>query len=340
MPLYLSSDVLVPVITGVALIALFYYLYRFTPLSVSMSVVLLSMVATILVSIGSELGYPMYEYLGFNPAIIAIKPWAVYTIITSIFVHGGFMHWFFNSIALLFLCSSFEAIVGKREFMKVFILSAIAAELTHVVITLTLLRSIYGPEITRLMLRASLIGASGAIFGILAAYAVLFPHHRVTMFFWFIPLPAIPIGVAAFIIILMQVFAVFFQPALPTAYTAHVGGAIGGVVYAYLIYKKGMGAGYRPRPRARSMFSRKRVAFPGIIPRHRYDFDALREFVYSPYDEELLRRAIEDEEYRDYWISKLVSNKMCPKCGFYLEYDDVEGIIRCINCGFKVKIKK
>ncbi|RLF66186.1 MAG: hypothetical protein DRN30_02585 [Thermoplasmata archaeon] len=337
----MDISILVPVLTAVTILVLFYYFYRYTPLSVSMSVVLLSMVATILVSFGESLGYPMYEYLGFNPAVIAVKPWTIYTVLTSIFVHGGFTHWLFNSLALMLLCSSFEHMVGKKEFMKVFILSAIAAELTHVIITLTLFRNIYGPVVTRLMLKVTLVGASGAIFGILAAYAILFPHHRVVMFIGFLPLPGIPIGLAAFIIILMQVFAMLFQPFSTTAYTAHVGGAIGGVVYAYLIYGKtqpSYGFGY---PSSRGMFSRRRrFKVPFVPSKPKYDFDALKEFVFSPYDEELLRRAMEDEEYRDYWISKLVSTKTCPKCGFYLEYDDVEGVIRCINCGYTVKIKR
>jgi len=297
------------------------------------------MVATILVGIGESLGYPMYEYLGFNPAVIALRPWMIYTVITSIFVHGGFLHWFFNSLVLMFLCSNFEYLVGKRNFMKVFIFSAITADLVHLVITLTLFRSIYGPVVTSAMLRVTLVGASGAIFGILAAYAILFPTHRVTMFVGFIPLPGVPIYLAVMITLLFEAMAIIYQPFSTIAHTAHVGGAIGGVIYALYIHESTYVQPGRPFYRKRRrIYTPKRVSYWPL--RREYNFDILREFVYSPYDEELLQRAIEDEEYRDYWISRLINGKPCPRCGFSLEYDDIDGIVRCINCGYEVRIKE
>jgi len=328
----------VPLIVAAAIIFLFYYFYKFTPLQVSVSVVLLSMVATIIVGIGESLGYPMYEYLGFNPAVIALRPWMIYTVITSIFVHGGFLHWLFNSLVLMFLCSYFEYLVGKRNFMKVFIFSAITADLVHLIITLTIFRSIYGPIVTSAMLRVTLVGASGAIFGVLAAYAILFPTHRVTMFVGFIPLPGVPIYFAVMITLLFEFMAIIYQPFSTIAHTAHVGGAIGGIIYAYYIHESTpvMPKTIFPRPRRR--YAPKRASFWPL--KKEYRFDILREFAYSPYDEELLQRAIDDEEYRDYWISRLINGKPCPVCGFSLEYDDIDGVVRCINCGYEVRIKE
>ena len=331
------EELVVPLIVAATIIFLFYYFYKFTPLQVSVSVVLLSMVATIIVGIGESLGYPMYEYLGFNPAVIALRPWTIYTVITSIFVHGGFLHWLFNSLVLMFLCSYFEYLVGKRNFMKVFIFSAITADLVHLIITLTIFRSIYGPVVTSAMLRVTLVGASGAIFGVLAAYAILFPTHRVTMFVGFIPLPGVPIYFAVMITLLFELMAIIYQPFSTIAHTAHVGGAIGGIIYAYYIHERRSVIPKRVFPRSRRYSSRRASLWP---IKKEYRFDVLRKFVYSPYDEELLQRAIDDEEYRDYWISRLINNKPCPVCGFSLEYDDIDGVVRCINCGYEVRIRE
>ncbi len=312
--------------------ALFFFLYKFSRLPVTYIIVLTSVVATILCEAASYVWGPagqalMYMLLGFNPAVVYHFPWMIYTVFTSIFVHGGFFHLLMNSIVLLFLCTYFESLVGRRRYLLLFLTSAFFAEAFHTIASLTLYPELMGPYYASRAFLATLIGASGGIFGIMTAFAVMYPRQRITIFVGFFPLPNVPLFLAVGIAVAMEVVNMFFQPWSTVAHAAHVGGAIVGGIYGayYRIH------GYK---RVRTPEKPKRRKSPKV-----YNLESLYQFVYSTWDKDIYNRILEDDEFREYWIGKLVNGKPCPNCGSPLRYDEASGEAVCDSCGYKLKIR-
>jgi membrane associated rhomboid family serine protease len=160
-------------------------------------------------------GYPITQanelvrFLGLRPDQLSQQPW---TIISSMFVHGGFTHILFNMISLYFLGSFFLRAAGERSFLAVFFLGGLAGN-----ILFTLLANPLSIG----------IGASGAIFALGGALAVIVP--RVPVLVFPIPVP-VPLWVAILIF-----FFLSFLPGI--AWQAHLGGLLLGLV-AGLIFKK------------------------------------------------------------------------------------------------------
>jgi membrane associated rhomboid family serine protease len=96
--------------------------------------------------------------LGFRPIYLTpeYSP-QLYTLFTSMFVHGGFAHIFGNMFIFLFLGMAFEQRIGAKKFLIIYIISGICGTLTHSLMNI-------GSD-------TLLIGASGAIFGIMGAFA-------------------------------------------------------------------------------------------------------------------------------------------------------------------------
>src|SRR5438477_8046793 len=99
----------------------------------------------------------------------------LWQLVTYIFLHGGFFHILFNMFGLYMFGSELERTWGTREFTKFFFLCGIGAAITSVVVS---------PHSYVLI-----IGASGAIFGLLVAYGVLFPK-RLIYLYMIIPIQA------------------------------------------------------------------------------------------------------------------------------------------------------
>jgi membrane associated rhomboid family serine protease len=149
-------------------------------------------------------------FLGLAPVLLSQQPW---TIITAIFVHGGFAHIIFNMISLYFLGSFFIRAAGERNFLAVFFLGGLAGNALYILLA--------PPNVIG-------IGASGAVFAIGGALAVLVP--RVPVYIFFIPIP-MPLWIAIIIFFLLS----FFFSGI--AWQAHLGGLLLGLV-AGLIFKR------------------------------------------------------------------------------------------------------
>jgi len=146
---------------------------------------------------------------GLTPALLSKQPW---TIITSMFVHGGFTHILFNMISLYFLGSFLIRTVGEKSFLAVFFLGGLAGNILFVLLA--------NPDSTG-------IGASGGIFALGGALAVMVPRVPVLI----IPIPVpVPLWVAILIFLLLS-----FLPGI--AWQAHLGGLLLGLI-AGLIFKR------------------------------------------------------------------------------------------------------
>ena len=154
---------------------------------------------------------PVVRLLGLNTAQLAQHPW---TIISSIFVHGGFGHILFNMISLYFLGSFFLRATGERSFLAVYFLGGLVGNALYVLLT--------PPNVIG-------IGASGAIFAIGGALAVLVP--KLPVYILFIPI-AMPLWVAILIFLLLSfLFA-------GIAWQAHLGGVLAGVIAGFILKRR------------------------------------------------------------------------------------------------------
>jgi len=173
-----------------------------------------------------ELHNPDYYLLNYGliPALV-VKGKNLHTLLTSMFLHDPFniIHLLLNMLVLFFVGDDCERSVGSARFLAFYLVSGISAGLFH-----SYLNSA-SPVPT--------IGASGAIFGVLAAYAVLFPFRRVIAFFGFIPIP-LPAILFVFLLVFMETTYAISGGLPYVAHTAHLGGFISGVFLALLFGPK------------------------------------------------------------------------------------------------------
>ena len=119
----------------------------------------------------------LLQYGSIPQNIIQGEDWG--TIITSMFLHGGWMHLLGNMMFLWVFADNIEAVVGNMNFLGFYILGGLAASLAHV---------FFNP-----LSSIPAVGASGAISAVLGAYLVMFPQSRIKVLFvfFFIHVPAL-----------------------------------------------------------------------------------------------------------------------------------------------------
>lgn len=152
--------------------------------------------------------------------------------VTYLFVHAGFRHLFFNMLALVFFGLSVEKAIGTKEFVLMYsvvgVLSGVFSVLAYFFYGKYLMRVGVYPTIYMV----NIVGASGAIYGILFSYAAFFPRNRI--FIWgLIPIPA-PVLVLAY-----AVLAFFGQfSGSNVAHMTHLAGF--GCAFLYIVVRMGM----------------------------------------------------------------------------------------------------
>ena len=151
------------------------------------------------------------------------------SIFTSMFLHGGWMHIIGNMTYLYIFGDNIEERLGKLKFVIFYLVTGIVAAFSQALID---------PTST-----VPMIGASGAIAGVLGGYLVLYPKAKIKVFFWFIIFVKI-IKIRAFIVlggwIIIQ-FISFSGTDLNSggvAYAAHIGGFISGVLLINIMKNK------------------------------------------------------------------------------------------------------
>ena len=157
--------------------------------------------------------------LGITPKFL-FENYAVWQLVTYMFVHGGPSHLLFNMLTLYLMGVELERMWGTRYFTKFYFTCGVGAGLTQVL--LGLVPGSVGDQ----FYYTNTIGASGAIFGVLLAYALYFPTRPILMFFLF-PVPA-----KYFVMILGAIQLLLASSGGGgVAYTAHLGGIATGYLY-------------------------------------------------------------------------------------------------------------
>jgi membrane associated rhomboid family serine protease len=149
----------------------------------------------------------------------------LFTLFTSMFMHAGWFHLLGNMLFLYVFGDNIEDAFGHVGYLVFYIISGLVAALAYIVSILLV------PAIGDLA--AGLVGASGAISGVLGAYIVLYPKAKIValVFYFILPLPAIIFLGFWFI---MQWFYGFFDMSGGVAYWAHIGGFIAGMILALI----------------------------------------------------------------------------------------------------------
>ncbi|MBU0725275.1 MAG: rhomboid family intramembrane serine protease [Alphaproteobacteria bacterium] len=203
------------------------------------------------VSLGEPSGTRFIYALGLIPSVLlgaqhlpadmaVVDPWM--TVLTSMFLHGGWLHLGGNMLYLWIFGNNVEEALGRLRFLLFYLLCGAAAAALQV-----------GADTGSVV---PMIGASGAISGVLGAYLMLFPRANVWVllplgiFTRLTPLPAII--VLGFYFVLQLISALLDQGQEGgVAWYAHIGGFVAGVLLVGLMKRRGVPLFGAARPRSR-----------------------------------------------------------------------------------------
>ena len=168
------------------------------------------------------------QFVGHYPLGGGFEPWQV---ISHMFMHGGVGHLFFNMFALVVFGSALERVWGSKRFLQFYLLCGIGAFL--------IFEATVGYSLYNLIGQVSIehpiglvIGASGAVYGLLLGFGMLFPNTELMLLF-----PPIPIKAKYFVILygLLELsMAMSNNQGDNVAHVAH----LGGMVIGYILIKK------------------------------------------------------------------------------------------------------
>jgi len=164
-----------------------------------------------------------WQYLAYPFAWLALRPDDVihrlylWELVTYLFLHGGWFHIIFNMFALWMFGSDLESVWGGKKFVFYYFLTGIGAGVFDV-----LLSGILHPGIP-----TATIGCSGAIYGLLLAYGMLFPDRPIYLYM------IIPIKAKWFVAIMgaIEFFSSLSGPGSGVSHVAHLGGMLFGYLY-------------------------------------------------------------------------------------------------------------
>lgn len=153
------------------------------------------------------------QIFGLTPYLV-IRKLFLWQLMTYLFLHGDFFHVLFNMFALWMFGSELERHWGSREFLKFYLITGMGAGVFSVVLE-------PGSLIPT-------IGASGAVYGILMAYGMMFPERYIYLYFLF------PVKVKYFVAALglLAFVSTLGSPGSTIAHIAHLGGMV--VAFLYL----------------------------------------------------------------------------------------------------------
>jgi len=148
---------------------------------------------------------PYYtELLILNPTLVPERPW---TLVTHLFLHSSFEHFFINMLVFFFFAPVLERKIGSSKFLLIFFLSGIFAGIGWSLTSVT-----------------PAVGASGALMGIFATLAVLMPRMRVYLFF------IVPIEIWVVVILFALYDFLMIGSGDMIAHTAHLSGLFFGLL--------------------------------------------------------------------------------------------------------------
>ncbi len=208
-------------------------------------------IANVLVFVLTYAQPELSGWLAFTPSHVLFQPW---TIVTYMFVHGGFMHIFFNMLGLFFFGPPLESRWGSREFLKYYFLCGMG-----------------GAALSFVFVNNPIIGASAAVYGVMLAFAMNWPDAPI--YIWGIfPIPA---KILVLIFVGISVFSAFSGGGDGVAHFAHLGGFAAG--FAYLKWERYRGP--KGMRKFRRMMTRQKLT---VVPGGQTPASAVRASANGP----------------------------------------------------------
>lgn len=171
-----------------------------------------------------------YRLAMFFPTSEYFKP---FQIVTHMFMHGNVGHLFFNMFGLFMFGPPLESVWGAKRFLGFYLITGFGALGLHLLATYVEMSMMGGSPY---LINVPMLGASGAIFGLLAGFGMIFPNATIMLLF-----PPIPMKAKYFVLIyaVIELFLGVSNFNAGVAHFAHVGGAIFGVLLVlYWRYQK------------------------------------------------------------------------------------------------------
>ncbi|MBY0492685.1 MAG: rhomboid family intramembrane serine protease [Cyanobacteria bacterium] len=191
--------------------------YQFGPGGITPAVKILIIANVVVFALNLIVGQAMTLRLALTPVAV-FQGLALWQPFTYMFLHstGGFGHILFNMLALWMIGTELERTWGTRFFVKYYLVTGVGAAATTLVIALFSSTIYYTPT----------VGASGAIYGLLLAYGMYFPHRMLILFIF--PVPA---RIAVFILGAIALLSSAGGVGGGVAHFAHLGGLVVGYLY-------------------------------------------------------------------------------------------------------------
>ena len=157
------------------------------------------------------LGGGLFGIFALWPLGAGFWPWQIGT---YAFLHGSFEHLFFNMLGLWMFGAELEQLWGRQRYLQFYFASVIAAALCQL-----LVNALLGST-------APTVGASGGLFGLLLAFALIFPNRTILLFF------VIPMKAKYLVLLygLIELYAGVYTRSSGVAHFAHLGGMLGGLL--------------------------------------------------------------------------------------------------------------
>jgi len=220
------------------------------------------------------------------------------TLISAMFMHGGPMHLLMNMLILILMGVPFEDRIGSRAFLRIYFISGIIGSLVTGSISV----------LNETGLETINIGASGAVFGIMGGFALLYPRDEIPMLLGPIFMHRVPVLLATLVFIGMETLYVGLGTEDGIGHGTHMASFIAGVFLApYFTSKKEV--------ETNLLIGLERlVKLSGITKKGNYELQMIKDS--------------DEPELVDAWLDKFWELQECPDCG---EPVNMQGV--CSDCG-------
>jgi len=224
--------------------------------------------------------------LGFQPMYLESPGFGLLTLISAMFMHGGPMHLLMNMLILILLGVPFEDRIGSRSFLKIYLISGIIGSLLMALISVWN----QGDDLDTIH-----IGASGAVFGIMGGFVLLYPKDEIPMLLGPIFLHRVPVFLATLVFVGMETLYVGMNTQDGIGHGTHMASFIVGVFLAPSFFKS----------------DGEEASILKI------DIDMLtrlsRESHKGEYELQMIK-ASDEQELIDAWLEKFWNLQECPDC--------------------------
>ena len=196
--------------------------YSFGPGPVSPAVKWI-IIANIVAFVATLIYQPLIAYFGLIPEMVVEHQW-IWQLATYMFLHGGPVHILFNMLGIWMFGVELERLWGTKFFVRFYAVTGLGAGLTVILVGLLPF------DATAATYTAVTIGASGALYGLLMAFAIYYPDRPILMFLIF-PVPA------KYFVMIVGALAFISGPGSGVSEGAH----LGGLLFGYLYLQSGRG---------------------------------------------------------------------------------------------------